>query len=101
MGDYYVYEMEKGWSFDGNYIPHFLELNWYFGDNPFDYSAIQKLRVHGLVKGVVNLQVSFAGMQGDPATDYISDYMEPAFIDLPFTPMFVSEEFVPVTNYAD
>lgn len=27
---YPVYEMEKGWSFDGNFIPHFVELNWLF-----------------------------------------------------------------------
>lgn len=98
---YFVYEMEKGWSFDGNYIPHFLELNWYFGDTPFDYQSIQKLRIHGLVKGVVNLQVRFSGMQGDPSTDYITDYMEPALIDLPFTPIHVAAEFVPATNYTD
>lgn len=100
-GNYYVYEMEKGFSFDGNYIPHFLELNWLFGDDPFTIDAIQKIRIHGLAKGVVNLQVKLAGMQGDPATDYISDYMIPQFIDLPFTPIHVSDEFVSVTNYVD
>lgn len=80
---YFVYEMEKGWSFDGNYIPHMLELNWLFGEDPFTYDQIQKIRIHGLVKGVVNLQVSMAGMQEAPATDYIPDYMDPQFIDLP------------------
>ena len=97
----YVYEMEKGWSFDGNYIPHMLELNWLFGEDPFTYDQIQKIRIHGLVKGVVNLQVSMAGMQEAPATDYIPDYMDPQFIDLPFTPIFVTPDFVSSTNYVD
>ncbi len=96
---YFVYEMEKGWSFDGNYIPHFLELNWLFQEDPFTYKSINKIRVHGLTKGVVNLQVSLSGMQGDPATDYIQDYMDPQFIDLPFTPIYVSSDFVSATNY--
>lgn len=49
-----VYELDRGWSFDGEYI-HFLELNWFFGENPFVLDTIQKIRIHGLVKGVVNL----------------------------------------------
>lgn len=97
----YVYEMEKGWSFDGDYIPHFLELNWYFGDDPFTYEGIQKVRIHGLTKGNTQLQLRMAGMQGDPATDYLPDYMIPQFIDLPFSAIHVSSEFIPTTNYVD
>lgn len=96
-----VYEMEKGWTFDGNYIPHFLELNWLFEEDPFTYKSINKIRVHGLTKGNVNLQVKVAGMQGDVVTDYISDYMDPQFIDLPFTPMYVEGDYSSVTNYID
>ena len=96
-----VYELDRGWSFDGAYIPHFLELNWFFGENPFVLDTIQKIRIHGLVKGVVNLQVAMSGMQGDVATDYIADYMEPQFIDFPFAPIHVSSEFLPATNYVD
>ena len=95
----HVYEMEKGWSFDGNYIPHMLELNWLFGGDPFTYDQIQKIRIHGLVKGVVNLQVAMSGMQGDVATDYIADYTDPEFLDFPFAPIHVASEFVPATNY--
>lgn len=93
----FVYELEKGWSFDGYYIPHFVELNWYFGDDPVTYHSIQKVRIHGLSKGRTYLQVSTNGMQ----TDYSSDYTEPQYIDLPPEPTFVSEGFLPVTNYAD
>lgn len=93
----FVYELEKGWSFDGYYIPHFVELNWYYGDDPVTYSGLQKIRVHGLSKGRTYLQVSTNGMQ----TDYLSDYSQPQYIDLPAHPTFVSSEFLPVTNYSD
>lgn len=93
----YVYELEQGWSFDGGYIPHFLELNWYFGDNPVTYHTLQKIRIHGLSKGRTYLQVSTNGMQ----TDYLNDYSEPQYIDLPRSPTFVSSDFLPITNYAD
>jgi len=92
-----VYELEKGWSFDGYYIEHWLELNWYFGENPFNYTGIQKIRVHGLSKGRCRLQVSTNGMQ----TDYISDYSAAQYIDLPNTPVYTTADFVPVTNYAE
>lgn len=93
----YVYELEKGWSFDGYYIPHYVELNWYFGDDPITYRSIQKVRVHGLSKGRASLQVSSNGVQ----TDYISDYSSPQYIDLPPRNTFVTSDFYPVTNYAD
>lgn len=96
-----VYELDRGWSFDGNFIPHFLELNWFFGEDPVTYKSVNKVRVHGLVKGVVNLQVSMSGMQGDVATDYIADYTDPEFLDFPFTPIHVSSEFLPASNYVD
>ena len=94
-----VYELDRGWSFDGNFIPHFLELNWFFGEDPVTYKSVNKVRVHGLVKGTVNLQVSMSGMQGDVATDYIADYTDPEFLDFPFAPIHVASEFVPDTNY--
>lgn len=92
-----VYELEKGWSFDGYYIRHFVELNWYFGENPFNYAGIQKIRIHGLSKGRAKLQVSTNGMQ----TDYIADYSQAQYIDLPNRPAFLTTDFLPVTNYTD
>lgn len=98
---YNVYELEKGWTFDGRYIPYFLELNWLFNENPFIYHEMQKVRIHGLSKGNVDLQVAMSGMQGDNATDYLEDYTEPQFIDLPFDPIHISEDYRPTTNYTD
>jgi hypothetical protein len=93
----FVYELEKGWSFDGYYIPHFVELNWYFGDNPVTYHAIQKIRIHGLSCGRTKLQVSTNGMQ----TSYDDQYTEAQWIDLPRNADFVSATLEPVTNYTD
>ena len=93
----YVYELEKGWSFDGVYIPHFLEINWYFGDDPITYTTIQKVRVHGLTKGTVQLQVAANGMQ----TSYLNDYTSEQFIDLKSPYEFVSSEFYDTTETTD
>lgn len=97
MANYFVYELDRGWTFDGNYIPHFVELNWYFGEDPFTYKSIQKIRIHGLTKGAVHLHVAVAGMQ----TEYDRDYTEPQIIDLPMNPVHISSEFLPTTNYVD
>lgn len=97
---YPVYEMEKGWSFDGNYIPHFLELNWYWGDNPVDMTGLQKVRIHGLTKGFTKLQLAVNGMETD-MLDYLPYYSEPQHIDLPRQPYFVNPDYEPVTNYTD
>lgn len=92
-----AYELDKGDSFDGNYIPHFVELNWYFGESPVTYHGIQKLRVHGLSKGWVKLSAALAGMQ----TEYDSDYMQPQIIDMPKSDTHITEDYAIVTNYAD
>lgn len=98
-----VNEFEKGWSFDGKYIPHFLELNWYFGENPVDYRELHSVRVHGLSKGIVGIGVASNGMQ----TDYYEDYSESQHIDLPnnfnvdIHPVNITEGYLPVTAYAE
>lgn len=99
----HVFEVDRGWSFDGMYIPHFLELNWYFGEDPFTYTGIQKVRVHGLSKGYVKLDITVNGMQ----TDYTEDYSKnPQKLDLLSMPIpelegYVSEDFNSSTAYAD
>ena len=96
----FVYEMERGDSFDGDYIPHFLELNWFFGDNPVDFTGLQKIRIHGLAKGQAKLQVATNGMATD-RMDYEPHYSEAQFIDLPRKPQLVTADYFSVTNYTD
>jgi hypothetical protein len=95
--DFLVYELDRGWSFDGNYIPHFVILNWYFGENPFDFKQIEKVRIHGLTKGFALLQMSVSSMN----TDYDSIFTEPQYVDLPLNQGYVMSQFKPTTNYVD
>ncbi len=94
---YYVYELDRGWTFDGMYIPHFIIFNWYFGENPTVYTTMQKIRVHGLAKGIANLQVQTNGIQ----TDYREDFTGAEQFTFKSPYEFVSEEFISATNYAD
>lgn len=94
----YAYELDKGWSFDGNYIPHFVILNWYFGDNPVIYKGFQKVRIHGLTKGRAFLQLSVNGIE-DEYTD--EGFTAPQYIDIPKAATYVVTDFKPVTNYTD
>lgn len=94
----YVYSMEQGDSFDGNYIPHMFETNWYFGDNPTMYRGIQKLRVHGLSKGYSLIDVYSAGIDNDYGfgTNIFQTTPEP--LNLPRTVGNIYNELLPVTN---
>ena len=94
---FHVYELDRGWSFDGAYIPHYIEMNWYFGDDPIHYHSVQKIRIHGMSKGLAQLTVATNGMQ----TDYERDFSEPQVVDLPRNPKHISTELIPETNYTD
>lgn len=94
---FHVYELDRGWSFDGAYIPHYIEMNWYFGDDPIHYHSVQKIRIHGMSKGLAQLTVATNGMQ----TDYERDFTEPQIVDLPRNPKHISTELIPETNYTD
>lgn len=94
---YHVYEIDRGWTFDGNYIPHYVVFNWYFGENPTVYTTMQKVRVHGLSMGTAKLKVQTSGIQ----TDYLQEFSDAEFLDLKNPYEFISEEFIPATNYAD
>lgn len=95
-----AYETDKGWSFDGNYIPHFVILNWYFADNPVIYKGFQKVRIHGLSKGRSFLQLSVNGIEDDYVNE-ADGFTTPQYIDIPKAATFVVEDFKPTTNYTD
>lgn len=95
-----VYEFEKGWGFAGRYIPHYAEMNWWFGDSPVANTAVQKLRIHGLAKGQSLLTVAVSNMC-EPVLSYDIDFTEPQWVDLPREPVRPRREFMPVTNYTD
>lgn len=56
----YVYELDRGWGFDGQPIQAYITTTPMFFDNPFVIDNIRKVRVHGQSFGAasINLQVS-------------------------------------------
>lgn len=63
----HVYALDSGASFDGNYIPHYFDTNWYFADNPAQFQTLQGVRLYGLSRGMAELKVQSAGAQNDMA----------------------------------
>lgn len=97
----HVYSLDSGNSFDGNYIPHYFDTNWYFGEAPIQYMGIQKVRLHGLSRGYTKLDIFAAGIQNDYSFggNVFSTTAEP--INLPRTPGNIYNELLPVTNIAN
>jgi hypothetical protein len=95
----YVYALEAGESFDGNYIPHNFTINWYFADNPAQFQTLHSIRLHGLSKGVAGLNVQAAGAQNSLSFGTTALSTTPTPINLPRNPAMIVSEFAPVTNY--
>ena len=90
-----VYEMDKGWGFDGVYIPASYTINWYYRD-PFSYQTIRKFRVDGLTNGISSCKIYCA-------KDYDTTYSTAgADISLPrtFSTQY-QEEQIPASNIAN
>ncbi len=95
---HFVYELDRGFSFDGNYIPHFLVLNWSWGESPVQNFGTQKVRVHGLTKGNAYIQIQCNGLE----TKYSEDgFQQPQYIDMLSEFKFVSDEFTPLSSGID
>lgn len=94
----HVYAMDQGDSFDGKYIPHSFDTNWYFGDSPTMYRGIQKVRVHGLSHGYSLIDVYAASIDNDYGfgTNIFQTTPEP--INLPRTAGNIYNDLLPVTN---
>lgn len=97
----YVYALDVGSSFDGNYIPHYFTTNWTFMDNPVQFQTLQAIRLHGLSKGVCNLKVQAAGAQNDFYFSGASLSTTTTPINLPRTAAGILSDFKDVTNRVD
>lgn len=61
----YVFEMEKGWSFDGQDFPARLTMNLSFLDTPFDYDQIRKIELHAADYNNTTLFAGFGTKYGE------------------------------------
>jgi hypothetical protein len=60
-----VFALESGDSFNGYYIAHYFDINWYFGQAPSTYMTLQGVRAFGLSKGLASLNIYATGPQTD------------------------------------
>lgn len=60
-----VFELDSGSSFNGEYIDHEFETNWYYGPTPAQFMQVQAVRMHGLSYGQAELNLAIKGVQND------------------------------------
>lgn len=96
-----VFELDSGNSFNGEYIPHEFETNWYYGTTPAQFTQIQGLRLHGLSRGQASLGVAVRGAQNDMyfGDDTYSTSTVP--INLPRNNFDITNEEHSASNRAD
>ena len=63
----YPFELEKGWSFDGQDFPARVTINLSFLQTPFDNDIIRKVEVHALDYNNTNLWCNFGTKYTDEA----------------------------------
>lgn len=97
-----VFALETGDSFDGLYIPHFFDINWYVPGNPAMFHTLRRVRAYGMSRGLTSLSVHATG----PQTDYFFSgnvwSTDTVPLDLPRNnPIGIVDNLQPVTNITD
>jgi hypothetical protein len=91
----YVYELDKGWGFAGNFIPASYTINWFYKD-PFSFTTAKKIRLDGLTSGISSCSVTTSK---DYSTEFSTNSVD---ISLPKNPL---SSFYPIqtpsTNIAN
>lgn len=97
-----VFALECGNSFDGDYIPHQFDINWYTPGNPGQFHTLKRVRAHGLSRGVANINVYAVGPQTDfyfLGNEWSTDTVP---LNMPRTnPIGIVSDLQPVTNITD
>lgn len=91
----YVYELERGWGFDGQPFPYYFELNPMTGPSPMMFYSIMKVRVHGLTKGLSTIKLQVSGNQNDYSDEYNNEIED---MSMPRTYGYYNTNFYPTTN---
>lgn len=97
----HVYELDSGNSFDGNYIPHHFDTNWFFGSAPSTFTTINGVRMYGRSRGFSNIDLSVVGQQADFDFSGAELTSTPAAINLPRTAGAIFNDYKPVTTRTD
>lgn len=96
-----IYELDSGNSFNGQYIPHELETNWYYGPVPAQFMQVQGVRLHGLSKGSAELGMAIKGAQNDMYFDGDTYSTSAVPVSLPKVATSISSILHATTHRAD
>lgn len=61
----WVFELERGWSFDGYDFPARLTINLSYLEEPFDYDQVRKIEIHGVDYNNTTLFAGFGTKYGE------------------------------------
>lgn len=93
-----VVEMDVGWSFAGKAITYHFETNASSSD-PFTYSRLSKMRLHGLSKGKASLKVQTSGTNDGFVDDY--NTTQEQHLALPRNIALYKDSFTDTTDIKD
>lgn len=94
-----VVELDVGWGFAGKPVEFYFETNAAPASNPFLYSKISKIRLHGLSKGKTSLKVQSSGTNDG----YVDDYntAQEQHLSLPRNSALFKDDFTNTTDIKD
>ena len=86
----FVYELDIGWSFAGNYIPAYFVTSWSYSNNPASNYLLRKVIADGLSYGYNNVELTTAhDLSPDYQTSRVIASLPKTVVDPPetdFTP---------------
>lgn len=80
-----VYQLDRGWGFDGVRFPHNFDISHVFDRGGTHYINVAKIRAYGKGYGLASLDIKAAGIEGDFDVAYhtrIQDISLPRNLDL-------------------
>jgi len=100
----YVFELDKGWSFDGTPIAATFTTNWMFLGDPFETKRIAKVRLYGQSLGYAQLKVDIGRDFMQPDGEYVNTSL-PLNANIVLYPNDADEElkydFIPYSSIAE
>ena len=88
----YVFQWDEGWGQAGSPLSSFFEINWFFGERPDQFIAVQKCKLYGTSHGIASLKVQASGAQNQLVQQYHSRV---EVLDLPPQAEMFTEDAVP------
>lgn len=94
-----VVELDVGWSFAGDPIKHYFETNSTSNNNPFLYSKVAYVRLHGLSKGKASLKIQTSGTN-DGFIDHYNVTQEQS-LDMPRVHALYDDDYLDTSDIKD